>query len=83
VFIVEVLFAVLFEQDREVVIGLDGCPEALSVEQVQREELVLLYGLVEEFLLDIRLAGRRLRRGLIGRMLRLGTILPSSSRLIS
>ena len=75
VFVVEVLFAVLVQQDGEAVIGLDMGPDALSVDQEQREELVLPYGLVEEFLLNIRLAGRRFHEGRIrgtGSPLRLG-----------
>src|SRR5208283_1819990 len=67
-FVVQVLFPVLFEQDRKIIVCFYRGFEPLPVDKVQGENLVLPDGFVEKFLLNIGPeAGRCIGITLFGR----------------
>jgi hypothetical protein len=65
VLIEQVLSAAFFQENGEAVVGLDIGLHALPVDQKERQEMVFPDRLIEEFLLYVRPAWRRISRCLI------------------
>ena len=61
--IVEMLYPVLSEEERKIIICFYRCLDALTIHKVQRENLVFPDGLIEKFLLDIWFRARKRAQG--------------------
>src|SRR3989337_3241120 len=62
-FIVQVLLLAFSEKNGKIIVRLHACFDPLPVDEEDREHLVFLDGLVQEFLLDVRSCRRSFRRG--------------------